>query len=67
MPRRVIHRDLKPENILMDDKANIKIADFGLAAVSAPFGRNLTQQCGTPEFTAPEITTGGCNSHYGLW
>lgn len=47
----------------MDDKANIKIADFGLAAVSAPFGRNLTQQCGTPEFTAPEITTGGkpCN------
>ncbi|KAL6756210.1 kinase-like domain-containing protein [Haematococcus lacustris] len=56
--RRIVHRDLKPENILMDDKRNIKIADFGLAAVTAPFGCNLTQQCGTPEFTAPEITTG---------
>mmetsp|Transcript_33534 Transcript_33534/g.74200 ORF Transcript_33534/g.74200 Transcript_33534/m.74200 type:complete len:874 (-) Transcript_33534:546-3167(-) len=56
--RRIIHRDLKPENILMDDKMNIKIADFGLAAVTAPFSRGLTQQCGTPEFTAPEIVNG---------
>ncbi len=56
--RRVIHRDLKPENILLDDRANIKIADFGLAAVTAPFGKGLTTQCGTPEFTAPEITLG---------
>jgi len=43
----------------MDENNNIKIADFGLAAVTAPFGKNLTQQCGTPEFAAPEITTGG--------
>jgi serine/threonine protein kinase len=56
--RRIIHRDLKPENILMDDAKNIKIADFGLAAVAAPYGRGLTQQCGTPEFAAPEIITG---------
>nr|BCL66134.1 AMP-activated protein kinase [Volvox africanus] len=56
--RRVIHRDLKPENILMDDHYNLKIADFGLAAVAAPFSGGLTQQCGTPEFTAPEITVG---------
>ncbi len=59
--RRVIHRDLKPENILMDDRGNIKIADFGLAAVTAPFGKGLTTQCGTPEFTAPEITVGACS------
>ena len=43
----------------MDENNNIKIADFGLAAVTAPFGKNLTQQCGTPEFAAPEISTGG--------
>nr|ADI46954.1 AMPKR1m [Volvox carteri f. nagariensis] len=56
--RRVIHRDLKPENILMDEHYNLKIADFGLAAVAAPFSGGLTLQCGTPEFTAPEITVG---------
>ncbi|PNH06249.1 putative serine/threonine-protein kinase [Tetrabaena socialis] len=56
--RHVVHRDLKPENILMDHENNLKIADFGLAAVAAPFSGGLTLQCGTPEFTAPEITEG---------
>lgn len=28
----VAHRDLKPENIMIDDKFNVKIADFGFAA-----------------------------------
>lgn len=27
----VAHRDLKPENIMLDEKYNIKFADFGFA------------------------------------
>ncbi|GMH43205.1 hypothetical protein BSKO_11127 [Bryopsis sp. KO-2023] len=56
--RRVIHRDLKPENILLDEEGNVKVADFGLAAISAPFSGNLTTICGTPEFLAPEVISG---------
>lgn len=57
-PRRVIHRDLKPENILMEGSMP-KIADFGLAGVMAPVaGGSFTLQCGTPEFSAPEIVGG---------
>lgn len=35
-----------------------QIADFGLAAVTAPAEGTLNVQCGTPEFTAPEIVGG---------
>eukprot|EP00607_Mallomonas_marina_P007103 CAMPEP_0182437614 /NCGR_PEP_ID=MMETSP1167-20130531/85165_1 /TAXON_ID=2988 /ORGANISM="Mallomonas Sp, Strain CCMP3275" /LENGTH=350 /DNA_ID=CAMNT_0024630593 /DNA_START=355 /DNA_END=1408 /DNA_ORIENTATION=- len=53
----IVHRDLKPENLLLTsdaDDADIKIADFGFAAYD--HGRNqLTDQCGTPHYVAPEI------------
>jgi serine/threonine protein kinase len=53
-----VHRDLKPENILMQG-GTPKIADFGLAGVAAPFNDSgFRLQCGTPEFTAPEVVAG---------
>ena len=46
----------QPENLLMatkEDDTNVKIADFGFAKRCQE--RNLTSQCGSPGYVAPEI------------
>ncbi|CCJ29386.1 unnamed protein product [Pneumocystis jirovecii] len=53
----ICHRDLKPENLLLDKHRNIKIADFGMAALQ-PFDRMLETSCGSPHYASPEIVAG---------
>ncbi|CCH41929.1 cell cycle serine/threonine-protein kinase [Wickerhamomyces ciferrii] len=61
--RRVIHRDLKLGNIFFDPEMNLKIGDFGLAAVlHADKDRKYTI-CGTPNYIAPEVLTGKTTGH----
>jgi serine/threonine protein kinase len=49
--RQVFHADLKPNNILISRSGEVKIIDFGLAAVR---GETRTRIQGTPEYMAPE-------------
>ncbi|KAK9365262.1 kinase-like domain-containing protein [Lipomyces kononenkoae] len=53
----ICHRDLKPENLLIDKYHNIKIADFGMAALEAS-GKMLETSCGSPHYASPEIVAG---------
>lgn len=50
----ICHRDLKPENILMDRDRNIKIVDFGMAALQ-PAHKWLQTSCGSPHYASPEV------------
>ncbi|KAK6744018.1 hypothetical protein RB195_010986 [Necator americanus] len=59
--KRVIHRDIKPENILLDQRGNVKIADFGWAVVSSHSRRQTV--CGTLDYLPPEMIGGKSHDH----
>jgi len=53
----ICHRDLKPENLLLDDKGNIKVADFGMASLQLE-NSLLETSCGSPHYASPEVVRG---------
>lgn len=59
----VIHRDLKLGNIFLDEKMNIKIGDFGLAALLYSKNERKKTICGTPNYIAPEVLYGKDEGH----
>ena len=73
----VVHGDIKSQNILIDDHFHAKISDFGLSSKSelgdsgslglrsfipGRRGRSTSKPCGTPQWMAPELLRGECNT-----
>lgn len=71
--RNIVHRDLKTGNLFLDEHMNVKVGDFGLAALLVS-GKEMdakrrTTMCGTPNYLAPEILEKGKghNEKVDLW
>lgn len=61
--RSVIHRDLKLGNLFLDANMDLKVGDFGLAALVRFPGERKKTICGTPNYIAPEILFDRDNGH----
>ena len=65
----ILHRDLKTSNLLMNNRGEIKIADFGMARYTGDPPPKLTQLVVTLWYRAPELLLGTENygSEIDIW
>ncbi|GAA5877695.1 hypothetical protein JCM3774_006644 [Rhodotorula dairenensis] len=66
----VIHRDLKLGNLMLDQNMDLRVGDFGLAALVKFPGERKKTICGTPNYIAPEILfdqQGGHSFEVDIW
>ena len=59
--RGLIHRDIKPENVILTKDGNVKLADLGLARLTADEKWAMAEAgmaIGTPYYISPEQVRG---------
>ncbi|MGI8945293.1 MAG: Stk1 family PASTA domain-containing Ser/Thr kinase [Thermoleophilaceae bacterium] len=54
----VIHRDFKPHNVILDEGANAKVTDFGIARAGASEMTETGSIMGTAQYLSPEQAQG---------
>lgn len=56
--RRVLHRDLKPQNLLINEKGELKLADFGLARAKSIPTKTYSNEVVTLWYRPPDVLLG---------
>lgn len=59
--RQILHRDLKPQNLLINDKGELKLADFGLARAKSVPIKTFSNEVVTLWYRPPDVLLGETN------
>ncbi|XP_073994644.1 cyclin-dependent kinase 17-like isoform X2 [Rhodnius prolixus] len=56
--RRILHRDLKPQNLLINERGELKLADFGLARAKSVPTKTYSNEVVTLWYRPPDVLMG---------
>ncbi|XP_041348070.1 cyclin-dependent kinase 17-like isoform X2 [Gigantopelta aegis] len=67
--RRVLHRDLKPQNLLINERGELKLADFGLARAKSIPTKTYSNEVVTLWYRPPDVLLGSTeySTHIDMW
>eukprot|EP00108_Taenia_solium_P000330 TsM_000108600 transcript=TsM_000108600 gene=TsM_000108600 len=67
--RRILHRDLKPQNLLINDRGDLKLADFGLARAKSIPIKTYSNEVVTLWYRPPDVLLGSTeySTHIDMW
>ena len=57
--RGIVHRDIKPHNVMVLKNGSVKVADFGIAQVTATNSTMTKEALGSVHYISPEQAKGG--------
>ncbi|XP_054164241.1 cyclin-dependent kinase 17-like [Oppia nitens] len=67
--RRILHRDLKPQNLLINERGELKLADFGLARAKSVPTKTYSNEVVTLWYRPPDVLLGSTeyNTSIDMW